>query len=327
LDFTTTDPYRAGFDAYLYLGPLEDEIMSPLIPGFYTDEYAQEMDRRYRLMSGHGLAEITNTEKADAAAYARLRARWWGQPRSGWSARSLGPLNAWQFGSDWEKKVVAAKLRDWSADKDAIRQAGVRLIEAIRKADYNNPGDWREFPSADVSYTVYTDYPAWMRWVCQHFGTNPIVSVELGEVFKGEENRPTIAYKLTLKDGDILQGNLPFDWDARGENWYGVEGLDWHRRKPQDAQDIAVQLGGKTGDKQRLKALVEDFFNHNFRDITSRETIAWGDMTTNENGNASIRYKYRAKIWDKNTITNDQVFTFDSRDEFVSVNKVTPAAP
>ena len=74
-------------------------------------------------------------------------------------------------------------------------------------------------------------------------------------------------------------------------------------------------------------ALVEDFFGHNWQDITSRETIEWGDVTTAEDGNLSIRYQYRAKIWGRNTITNNQVFTFDSQDKFVSVNKVAPGSP
>jgi len=34
-----------------------------------------------------------------------------------------------------------------------------------------------------VDYTVHSDYPGWMKWVCRHFRTNPIVKVELGEVF------------------------------------------------------------------------------------------------------------------------------------------------
>lgn len=41
--------YADGYSAYLYLGPLEKEIFSPLIPGFYTEEHVREMDL-------HGLA-------------------------------------------------------------------------------------------------------------------------------------------------------------------------------------------------------------------------------------------------------------------------------
>ncbi len=74
--------------------------------------------------------------------------------------------------------------------------------------------------------------------------------------------------------------------------------------------------------KKKLVALVEDFFRHNFRDVTSRETIEWGGVTTAENGNSSIRYKYRAKTWDKDTVTNNQVFTFDPQGKFLSVKDV-----
>lgn len=71
-----------------------------------------------------------------------------------------------------------------------------------------------------------------------------------------------------------------------------------------------------------MKELVEDFFSKNFRDVTSRETLEWGEVVKAENGNCSIRYKYRAKIWDKDTKIMNQVFTFDPKGEFVSVENV-----
>jgi RNA polymerase sigma-70 factor (ECF subfamily) len=73
------------------------------------------------------------------------------------------------------------------------------------------------------------------------------------------------------------------------------------------------------GGDERMKALVEDFFAHNYRDITARDTLEWGPMGTDEKGNSTIRYRYRAKIWDKDTVTNNQVFTFDPHGKFVSV--------
>ena len=221
MDFVTSDPYRAGFDAFLYLGPLEDEIMSPLVPGFYTDEYAQEVDRRLRLMGGKGLSKV------DGATVVQMRSPYWGKPRHDWQA--LGPLNAWEYGSDWEKKLREAKHRNALADAPAIKQAAERLIEAIRKADYEHPGDWQCFPSPDVDYKVYTDYPGWMHWICQHFRTNPIVKAELGEVAFDAKQSPGLSYKLTLQNGQTLEGNLPVRWNARAQCWGGVEGLDWHR--------------------------------------------------------------------------------------------------
>ena len=54
MDDVTTDPFRNGYQAYLYLGPLEDESLSPLIPGFYTDDFVKELDRRSQLWNGKG---------------------------------------------------------------------------------------------------------------------------------------------------------------------------------------------------------------------------------------------------------------------------------
>lgn len=70
------------------------------------------------------------------------------------------------------------------------------------------------------------------------------------------------------------------------------------------------------------KALVENFFANNYRDITLRETIEWGQPVKQENGNVSIRYKYNATIWDKNKIIENKIFTFDKVGKFVSVKNV-----
>jgi hypothetical protein len=222
MESTTSDPYRAGFDAFLYLGPLEDEIMSPLVPGFYTDEYAREVDRRCRLMNGKGLAKV------DGSSLVQLRSQWWGQPRRGW--QELGPLTAWQYGSDWETKLRDLKQRNALEDAAAIKQSARRLLEAIRKADYENPGDWQSFPARDVDYTVQTDAPGWMRWICRNFRTNPIVEVELGEVFRNSKQMPALNYRLTLQNRQTLEGTLLFRWNTRTQRWDGGEGLDWHRR-------------------------------------------------------------------------------------------------
>jgi hypothetical protein len=69
----------------------------------------------------------------------------------------------------------------------------------------------------------------------------------------------------------------------------------------------------------KASAWVEDFFQHNYQDITWRESIEWGEPATAGEGNISIRYKYRATIRGQETITNNQVFTFDSEGKFVSV--------
>jgi hypothetical protein len=47
------------------------------------------------------------------------------------------------------------------------------------------------------------------------------------------DNRAAVPYQVTLKNGAKLEGVLPMQWDARGQQWFGVEGLDWHlSRRP-----------------------------------------------------------------------------------------------
>ncbi len=60
----TTDPFSKGYQAFLYLGPLDDEVFSPLIPEFYTDEFVKELDRRTRMMDGKGLIEVRHAGSA-----------------------------------------------------------------------------------------------------------------------------------------------------------------------------------------------------------------------------------------------------------------------
>ncbi|MHC1767481.1 MAG: hypothetical protein AB9869_24910 [Verrucomicrobiia bacterium] len=230
LDFTTADPYRAGFDAFLYLGPLEDEIVSPLIPGFYTDEYAQEVDRRARLMDGRGLESNPEIGQVSGEAIRRLREAWWGQLRYEW--RRLGPVDAWHQGSDWKKQSRDAQYREIRKDTIILRREAERLFEALRQADCSKPQNWQTFPSPDVGlYWVESYRDDWTRWVCQHFRTNPIVEVELGKVSFQAGGRPAVAYKLLLRDRTTLEGVLPFEWRPDAGRWEGVAGLDWHLRK------------------------------------------------------------------------------------------------
>ena len=78
--------------------------------------------------------------------------------------------------------------------------------------------------------------------------------------------------------------------------------------------------------REGIMNLVEDFFLNNYRDITSRETIEWGEPAKTADGNFTIRYKYRAKIWDKETKVMNQVFTFDKDGKSISVKDVEEAA-
>ena len=103
-----------------------------------------------------------------------------------------------------------------------------------------------------------------------------------------------------------------FDKEGRFVSYQDAKGY------PKSKQEKVVD----TSSTKAVSALVEDFFQDNFRDITSRETLEWGDLEKSPEGNVAIRYKYRAKIWDKDTLVKNQVFTFSPKGEFVSVKDV-----
>jgi hypothetical protein len=226
-DRAAVGTYRDGYSAYLYLGPLEDEVFSPLIPGFYTDAFVRELDRRHRLMWGKSLVEAYGLPRLDGESFVAWMSHSWGQPRRSW--KHLGPVDAWRYGSDWKAVVREEHVKDALAHPEVIRREAARLFEAIRHADYERGYlDWKRFPSPDVEYRVHTNYPGWARWVCREFKRNPIASVELGAVFRNKDGLPTIAYKLTRADGEVLEGELPFEYLSMYGAWEGREGLDWH---------------------------------------------------------------------------------------------------
>jgi hypothetical protein len=102
-----------------------------------------------------------------------------------------------------------------------------------------------------------------------------------------------------------------FTFAADGKFLKYKDAAGFPKKKEPKVVDVSTQKG--------MKELVEDFFSKNFRDITARETVEWGDVGKDDKGNSTIRYKYNATIWGKDKKVLDQVFTFDPKGEFVSV--------
>ena len=157
-----------------------------------------------------------------------------------------------------------------------------------------------------------------VEWASMH-GARDITArktIEWGDVEKDKDGNRTIRYKFyaTIWDKDVMICNNVFTFDVKGNilDMTDVEGFP--QKKVVKPADVSTQEG--------MKALVEDFFSKNFRDVTSRKTIEWGEPTKEANGNTSIRYKYTATFWYTETKTMNQVFTFDSRGEYVSVKDV-----
>lgn len=217
-DKPVTGTYADGFNAYLYLGPLETEIFSPLIAGFYTDAFLKELDRRFRIMTGKSWAEEYDQERMDLETFMAWMGKGWGKPREDWWPKVLGPLDAWHRGGrDWKQTIQEEKVHQAAEQPE--------VIEKVAKDFFD---DLCQDPPIVVHYQTYTNFPEHRRWIKETFSKNPIVSVELGAVFIDESRRPAVPYKLRLNDGTVLEGVLPFQYDARNKHWYGVEGIDWH---------------------------------------------------------------------------------------------------
>ena len=157
-----------------------------------------------------------------------------------------------------------------------------------------------------------------VEWLMMHGGRDVTArkTIEWGDVDKDAQGNRKIRYKFyaTIWDKDIYIMNQVFTFDAKG-NLLDVEDVDgFPQKKAEKPVNVSTQAG--------MKELVEDFFSKNFRDVTSRESIEWGKVAKAENGDSSIRYKYRAKIWDKDTKIMNQIFAFDAKGKFVSVKDV-----
>lgn len=141
-------------------------------------------------------------------------------------------------------------------------------------------------------------------------------SLEWGDVEKHPDGSRSIRYMFEARiwDKESMIGNQVFTFDKQGE-FRRAKTVEGYPKKK-------VVKPADTSTKEGMIELVEDFFKKNFVDITSRKTLEWGEPTKDAKGNTSIRYKYAAQIWDKELKVMNQVFTFDSKGEFVSVKDV-----
>jgi hypothetical protein len=142
-------------------------------------------------------------------------------------------------------------------------------------------------------------------------------SLEWGDVQAGEKGARSIRYTYEARvwDKETLTMSQVFTFAADGKflEYKNVEGFP--RKKEAKAADVSSQKG--------MIALVEEFFSQNYRDITARKTIEWGQVAKDEKGNPTIRYKYEATIWNKDKKVIEQIFTFDPKGEFVSVKSAS----
>lgn len=141
-------------------------------------------------------------------------------------------------------------------------------------------------------------------------------SVEWGDVTTSSDGLRSIQYTYEAliweKDHLVLSGVFVFSSEGECVRVEKVPGFP--RPVAPKTVDIATQKG--------LIELVEDFFSKNYRDVSARKSLEWGQPGKDVRGNANIRYKYEATI-DGEKKTFDQVFTFDPLGNFVSVKEVS----
>lgn len=147
-------------------------------------------------------------------------------------------------------------------DPSRFQQMAEELFDKLRSADYEEilsyydtySGHWRQdgWKKLGLNYTVYTDWPSFAAWVCRTFRDNPITSVELDDAILSEKEfdghkSPAVPYTLTLKDSQILQGELYFTYRASSGTWQPAEGIDWHLQDNPAKQSKGGPGGGMGG--------------------------------------------------------------------------------
>ena len=238
-EFPPSGTYGEAYSAFLYLGPLEDEHFAALIPGFYTDAFVQELDRRHAMMHGKGLVEGIGLAAVDGESFTAWMNQGWGQPRD-WS-HHLGPVDAWRYGADWVKVLRARQHQMALGEPDRVKAAAQALFDTLRSMDHNVIDGVSERHRS--LYDPYRGYDEWVGWILRTFAANPVASVTLGTVFVYESGHPmvephrynpdfsgypTVPYELSLRDGTVLAGYLPFEYQVQSQTWLGKYGLDWH---------------------------------------------------------------------------------------------------
>jgi len=141
-------------------------------------------------------------------------------------------------------------------------------------------------------------------------------SLEWGEVKTNDKGNRTIRYKFEAliwdKDRFIFCSDFTFDKDGNYVSMTHIEGFPQPVEKP----DVTTLDG--------VKKLVEKFFTQNYRDISARRMIRWGELEKHDDGSVSLVYCYEATIRGKDNIIREERFTFDKNGKFVKVENLKP---
>ena len=190
--------------------------------------------------------------------------------------------------------------------------ARVRVPKIVKMVPENGADNVK--PSVKVLRVTF-DVPmgAGMSWTG---GGEQFPDTPEGEVAKWSGDGKTCLLPVSLQAGKSYRLGINSPSHINFQSKWGVPVVPVEYR--------FTTSGGSAADKnaesptpEHMQAMVEDFFKHNFRDVTQHKTIEWGEVETDTKGHRSIRYKYYASIWDKQLLVMNQVFTFDANDEYI----------
>jgi hypothetical protein len=134
--------------------------------------------------------------------------------------------------------------------------------------------------------------------------------------------KKTLHWSDPMYDGD--SGNVSIRYKYEATIWDADKKIMHNKFTfDKDGKFVSVKKVGQggVGSTEWMQELVEDFFKNNYRDITARKTIEWGEAYGHDQ-TYSIRYKYEATIRDKDKIISNELYTFDKDGKFVSVKKI-----
>ncbi len=251
-----------------------------------VDKFWQRRERVYdRALMDSTVVEVLTYRKNLAAVITYLPSPQ-GRVRAPYSRRSFGLFDGkWKnLGEDrlgsvkaaregfnlkkdniWKKyeRILKGTKKEKAVLKDPtdVRKTADELFAVIRTADYDRylkGEDWRSFPTIG-RYEAIKWHDALVSWICKTFKTNPIQLVELGTIFTDKSGRPVVPYRLTLKDGAVLKGELPFEYSTSKDRWFGKHGIDWHLKYPD---------GIPVADNSDAKVAEAEFYYHTLDSIT-----------------------------------------------------------
>ena len=221
-DFAVFGRFAEGYDAYLYLTPLEEEIFSPLIEGFYSEAYMPEIDRRYRLMFGRTL--FADIEMPTPKRVIQMRGAYWGQPRR-WT-RQLGPEDAWKLGDNWQT-LVRQERHEKVTHEELTRELD-KIYRGIKEVDPETYS-WRSWETHfDFDYMTATGWDKMFEWWCEVIEAHPLASVDYGPLQRDPKGLPQIEVTTTLQGGITFSKVFVFRYQPLRQSWKSQFGLDLH---------------------------------------------------------------------------------------------------